>query len=297
MEILGQEAIQTFLSNGWSDSPVSHQEIRSDEGFHVPNFRALVGCIAKLSFYNPRHMLLFRGQGCEYFNRSEGRGLTVLKPSIFRVVHGQPLPLAMPQRYERLQEAERLLLSEWDQTGMEGYERITRNRIVRWAILQHYEICRTPLLDATHSLRVASSFASLDAKGKFAVLYVLAVPQLSGAITASADAGIQIVRLSGICPPLARRPHFQEGYLIGEYPEIPTINEKRYYEPVELDCCRRLLAKFRLELDGFWSDRDFPRLSREALFPDGEDQGLEDVADRLRRAIGPDSVDFSRGSR
>ncbi len=31
--------------------------------------------------------------------------------------------------------------------------------MLRWAILQHYEVCRTPLLDVTQS--IAASFASM----------------------------------------------------------------------------------------------------------------------------------------
>ena len=45
---------------------------------------------------------------------------------------------------------------------------------------------------------------------------MLGVPNLSGAITASAEAGLQIVRLSSVCPPSAVRPHIQEGYLLGD---------------------------------------------------------------------------------
>jgi hypothetical protein len=52
-------------------------------------------------------------------------------------------------------------------------------------MLQHYEVCPTPLLDVTHSLRVAASFATEDATDNHAVLYVIAVPQISGAITAT----------------------------------------------------------------------------------------------------------------
>ena len=39
-------------------------------------------------------------------------------------------------------------------------DRLRRQRILRWSILQHYEICDTPLLDVTQSIRIAASFAS-----------------------------------------------------------------------------------------------------------------------------------------
>jgi hypothetical protein len=66
--------------------------------------------------------------------------------------------------------------------------------------LQHYEVCGTPLLDVTHSLRVAASFATNDAvKGHNPTLYVLVVPALSGSVSASSDQGLQTIRLSSIC--------------------------------------------------------------------------------------------------
>jgi hypothetical protein len=49
-------------------------------------------------------------------------------------------------------------------------------------------------------------------------LYVIGVPNISGAISASAEAGLQVIRLSSVCPPSAIRPNVQEGYLVGEYP-------------------------------------------------------------------------------
>ena len=121
-----------------------------------------------------------------------------------------------------------------------GRDRVTRSRILQWAIIQHYEICETPLLDVTHSLRVAASFATLN--GSLApVLYVLAAPYLGGTISASSEQGIQTIKLSSICPPDARRPHFQEGYLLGEYPELTSLHQKQRYKHFEIDFGLRLL--------------------------------------------------------
>jgi hypothetical protein len=145
-----------------------------------------------------------------------------------------------------------------------------RYRILRWAILQHYEVCSTPLLDVTHSLRVAASFASDHESPAQPTLYVLGVPALSGTITASSEQGLQIIRLSSICPPEARRPYFQEGYLLAEYPDLVTLDEKLNYAAWEVDFGRRLLAKFRLARSGFWSAA-FPAIPHEALYPDQSD--------------------------
>jgi hypothetical protein len=117
---------------------------------------------------------------------------------------------------------------------------------------------------------VAASFANNDGSGSDPVLYVLAVPSLSGSVTASSEQGIQTIRLSSICPPEARRPYFQEGYLLAEYPDLVTADEKQDYRPYEIDFGRRLLAKFRLSHSGFWS-KDYTAIPIEALYPDERD--------------------------
>lgn len=294
MDLIAQDSPRTFLSGGWNEHPVSNRQIRGDSGFIVRDFAGLVECVSKVAYYNPAHVLLYRGQNRDYHKASEGLGLTVIKPSIFRAVAGQPLIYSIPKRYSRLARAEKFLVDLWLHKRLEEPDRIVRTRLLRWAILQHYEVCRTPLLDVTHSLRVAASIACLGSTHRFVYLYVLAVPQLSGTITASAEAGLEIVRLSSICPPSARRPHFQEGYLIGEYPEIPTAAEKDKYRAFENDCCRRLLAKFRLERTGFWNE-NFPRLPRKALFPEPQPgDGLEEIIAVIKTALGPEWTFGSR---
>jgi hypothetical protein len=120
-------------------------------------------------------------------------------------------------------------------------------------------------LDVTHSLRIAASFASAN-DNREAFVFVLGVPNLSGAVTASAEACLQIIRLSSVCPPSAVRPHIQEGYLLGEYPEMGGIDQKQHYKHYETDFGRRLVAKFRFEPARFWSP-NFPRVRKGALYP------------------------------
>jgi len=51
--------------------------------------------------------------------------------------------------------------------------------------------------------------------------------------TASSEAGLQVIRLSSACPPEAVRPHLQEGYLLGEYPEIADYEQNAHYDYYE----------------------------------------------------------------
>ena len=62
-----------------------------------------------------------------------------------------------------------------------------------------------------------------------------------------------------------------EGYLLGEYPEMIGLSQRRYYKPFEMDFGRRIVAKFRFDPRRFWSDAAFPRIPGEALYPRGRD--------------------------
>lgn len=114
---------------------------------------------------------------------------------------------------------------------------------------------------------------------------MLGVPNLSGAITASAEAGLQIVRLSSVCPPAAVRPHIQEGYLLGEHPDISKYGQKALYHAYEIDFGRRLVAKFRFNPQTFWKPDTFPKVEEADLTPDPIDDPLSKLADDIRRAV------------
>ena len=105
------------------------------------------------------------------------------------------------------------------------------------------------------------------------------MPHISGAVTASAEAGLQIVRLASVCPPSAVRPHIQEGYLLGEYPDLSGTDQKQLYESYEVDFGRRLIAKFRFDPARFWYKSEaFPKVPERALYPPAGEDPLCDLA-------------------
>ena len=280
MEEVGTRRIFSIL-DGASFSAVTNHQVRSAPGVTVNSFPDLVRLVAKLSFYNREHVLLFRGQSQDYLNI---KGNTSVKPSLFRPERGKrsaPKPDELRLRYHLLRRADTLVSQHFP---FEGNQRITRSRILRWAILQHYEVCATPLLDVTHSLRVAASFATNDPSAKEPTLYVLGVPALSGSVTASSEQGLQIMRLASICPPEASRPYFQEGYLLAEYPDLISMDDKEKYKASEIDFGRRLLAKFRLNPSGFWS-ADYQPIPNTALYPDSQDPLVEYTAEIKRQLL------------
>ncbi|MER9568874.1 FRG domain-containing protein [Mesorhizobium opportunistum] len=282
MKIVGQEKLFSFSDRG----RIAAREcfaVRQSKGCKVQDFLDLATKVATLQFLNPGQVLLFRGQPSDHKRSSSEGDFSTLKPNLFR---GTPVPGApeLRHRFEKLKEAEAQLLTEYQEFGFPEPERLARQRILRWSIIQHYGICDTPLLDVSQSLRVAASFAS-DESPRRAYLMVLGVPNISGAITASAEAGLQIVRLASVCPPSALRPHIQEGYLLGEYPDMGDYDQKRNYGHFEIDFGRRLVAKFVFNPGTFWGNPDFPPVPHAALYPDDHDP-LYEVAQTVRRRLG-----------
>ena len=261
----------------------ANTKIRGGEGHTVKSYFELATKVAKLQFLNRDHVLLFRGQMIDH---TTIKGNTTLKPSLFRSPDTKRLtPKQLENRFLTLTQAETELVTRYHKAGLLGRERLARHRILRWSILQHYEVCATPLLDVTHSLRIAASFASYKNETGNAVLFVLGVPNLSGAVTASSEASMQVIRLSSACPPEAVRPHLQEGYLLGEYPEIADFNTNSRYQVYEMDFGRRLVAKFRFNSKSLWHSKNFQPAPDEALYPKEHRDRLLLLTQELRASL------------
>jgi hypothetical protein len=157
-------------------------------------------------------------------------------------------------------------------------------REAQWAVAQHYALWPTPLIDITSSLRTAASFALWGGRPE-GWLYVVALTPSINSITLDADQHIVLARLQAVCPPVAKRPHFQDGFLAGRFPfDCPVSNDIDKNPWKVSDLANRLVAKIRLtDADneccrqnhkpsgpGFWSD-DFPRMSSESLMPEHDE--------------------------
>ncbi|MBC8112826.1 MAG: FRG domain-containing protein [Candidatus Saccharimonas sp.] len=266
METIGKASLWSFVDGEQEAQLIENTAIRKGRGHRVKSYLDLATKVAELQFRNRDVVLLFRGQKMDHRNRDKN---TTLKPTLLRPNDGtilNPGRTTLTSRFESLKSAEEVLVRQYGHGDFLGVDRLKRYRILRWSILQHYEVCATPLLDVTHSLRIAASFASLSTDNE-AFLFAIGVPNLSGAITASAEAGLQIIRLSSVCPPSAVRPHIQEGYLLGEYPELADVEQRDQYLHVEMDFGRRLVAKFRFDPKKFWGNDAFPAVGKHALYP------------------------------
>jgi hypothetical protein len=259
----------------WSQLSLESEEkhfsgkIRKSEPYEVKSFRSLVKIMAKISYHNPEWALFFRGQNSDKKNLS---GLTSLFPSIYRSKGGLlAAKFLLKKRFQILMDTEEQLLREFKDEKIDGYEHLKNFREIRWAILQHYHVCKTPLLDLTKSLRVACSFALNNSKGD-GYLFVLGLPHINGSISYSVEEQLLNIKLLSICPPKAIRPYYQEGYLAGNFPIIETVRSSK------LDPARRLVAKFKLIKNRFW-DKDFKAVPEKALMPKYDP--MKQVCDRI----------------
>jgi hypothetical protein len=284
MDVIGSQRILTFSEGSAQVRALTCASIRRGGACPVADFMDLANKVAELQFRNRDFILMFRGQHGDYRNRA---GQTSLASSLMRSADpGRPVARGvLAARFGRLVVAEQALVAAYRRQGLLGGERLERQRILRWAILQHYEICPTPLLDVTQSLRVAASFASHRA-GAQAYLFVLGIPHISGAVTASAEAGLQVVCLASACPPTAVRPHIQEAYLLGEYPDFSSLEQQMFYSQAEMDFGRRLIAKFSFAPETFWDPGgNFPKVGAQALYPGPAQDPMCDLAEAVKAAI------------
>jgi hypothetical protein len=245
-------------------------EIAASEPMSVSSFDELVRKMARLSYENRDHMLFYRGQRREHLNRENNSSLY---PSIYRTKDGENLSAdVIGQKFKVLDQASILLLKKFAELDLpRTTKELRKRRYIQWSILQHYEVCDTPLLDLTQSIRVACSFA-LSKETETGIVYVLGLPYITNRISINSEHDVVNVRLINICPPQALRPYFQEGNLVGT-DEVTTDYEDRS----DFDFKRRLIAKFKIpNTKSFW---DGQASLEEYLMPTG------DKVDTLCRSI------------
>lgn len=125
------------------------KDVARSPAYFVPEYPVLMKVMAKLSFLNQDYLLFFRGQLRDYPTKS---GASSFYPSIYR---GESLSKnELNLRISILRNAEEQLKKLFANSKMDGLREINRRQEVRWSILQHYNVCQTPLLDFTHTLCV-----------------------------------------------------------------------------------------------------------------------------------------------
>ena len=249
------------------DERYYNREIRTSEALEVKSYADLVQHIARVAFHNPGMSLFFRGQAADYRDKS---GNSSLYPSLYRATPGNLIlpKKTLEKRFLKLYRSSEMLRNRYSLIGKYKLHKFPE---ITWAILQHYEVCATPLLDITSSIRVASSFASMGDQ-EYGYIFVLGIPHINNSISYFTDIEMLNIKLQGICPPNAIRPFFQDGYLVGSFPLAD-------HRSAVLNFSRRLVAKFRFKKANFWNE-DFLVIPKGALYP--EEDGILEMCMELK---------------
>lgn len=236
---------------------IDEKDVASGDGYPVNTYRELVEHTAALAYLNKDYLLFYRGQGVDFKNKNDK---STFYPSIYR---GDYLPKReVEHRFDILTQASSKLVDLLGSRTKDGVGELKRKKYIQWSILQHYEVCGTPLIDFTHSLRVACSFSLLNNENSHAYIYVFALPYITNRISINSEHDLINVRLLSICPPDALRPYFQEGYLAAT-----SDIEHEYDSKPELDFNRRLVVKFKIpNTKNFWG-KNFKIIPGSALYP------------------------------
>ena len=249
----------------------TNTDIRKSVPLRVAHFRDLVTSVARIASHNPDYVLYFRGQAKDYMT---GSGMSSVYPSIYRSPH----PLSqkdLEKRFQILDSCSQQLVNSLKSLKIDNIHKIKKFPELQWSILQHYDVCDTPLLDVTHSLRVAASFALMKAADK-ALIFVFALPYPNGTISFSSEEEMSIVRLLSACPSQALRPHFQEGFLVGTFPS------RIYKKHTSLDFGARLVGKIEIPKVNFWIN-GFTGIPQNALYPANDK--LNEICSSIRSNI------------
>ncbi len=253
-----------------SDFNAANREI-----WPVSSFRQLFERVTFLATMNKRLVLYYRGQTKDWD----------LLPTLFRdswnCFDSEMVSITSNNRKEywrRLEDIGQQVYKLCDSTDLRfklpRRRGFGNTREIQWAVIQHYGLWPTPLIDVTSSLRVAATFAMNFQRGskenpRHGFLYVVGMPHTTGSITFDHDQHIVLVRLQSACPPLAERPHYQDGFLVGNFPIYTEIEGQKKKKQSNL--LRRLVAKFELRDNGDFWDEDFPIFQKTALLPDKDE--------------------------
>lgn len=260
---------------------VGNADVASSEAIMVTTYSELQELIAQLSILNKRYVLYFRGQKEDYTSDDNAKKRkSSFYPTIFR---GTLSSGESDIRWHKLDYASKRLVEEVVKEGLakDNINILKRKHLLQWSILQHYEVTGTPLIDVTQSLRVACSFAMLNESLKnndaWSYLYVFGLPYVNHRISVDSEEYLTNIRLLSIAPAEAKRPYFQEGFLICE-----DVVQKEYVVKSELDLNNRLIAKFKIPRSiNFWDCESIVPIS--TLYP--IDDKIADVCQSIKTEL------------
>lgn len=256
----------------WS-KPLTLDEVLKSEPKKVGTYDELVINVAQILHRTRNLTLYYRGQAMDHKKEDK----TTILPSIYRLREGEKR-LNLLDRFKILDDKVFALKRTFNRQifKITGTSMLNKYPEITWSILQHYKICDTPLLDLTHSLHVACSFAFDENESKTGIVYVLGMPWQTDAIGYNTFEELVNIRLLSVCPPQAYRPFFQEGYLAGPFPNYQLDKTTRV---PQFDFSRRLIAKFEIPINSSFWGTGFSQIQHDKLYPS------DDHVERICRDI------------
>ena len=223
------------------DAKATPSSILAHGPIDVFTFRELLERNAEITSLNSRYSVFYRGQANQFFDQS---GVDSILPSIYRGIrHGQPKELNL--RFDKLNRAVMLLRRASRDGLISGFDSKLARTVNCWAVIQHYGLCDTPLIDVTQSLRVACAFAlQSDNRGEASggpIIYDIALPFAAGPLTLDDNEALYLMKLDALMPSFALWPFIQEGYLVGD-----ELINKDSSDIAKSNLRRRVIASFRL---------------------------------------------------
>jgi len=244
----------------WERMDATVNRVRASEGFPVKSFRELIDEVAHVTLSNKNYEMYYRGQTRDYKSNQAAYyqdriPKTIIYPTICRPERKNDGTLKhsikqtqVQRRYDDLANMVALVTKK-KHYFTEHY----------YSLFQHYDILPTPFIDITQSLRVAATFALKDSDTGY--VYVFGLPYPNQSISYFADLGIVLIKLQNVVPVNALRPRYQEGYLVGKYPVLPTKSN-------DDNLANRMVAKFFVDnTNGDFWDNFFLPMPHELLYP------------------------------
>ena len=249
----------------WERTDATVSRIRRGEGYPVSTFKQLVEEVAIVTINNKNYEMFYRGQtndyknnNADYFKNNEPK--TTIYPTICR-------PEKKSDGTSKYSIKKKNIIERYDNlTKMINIVRGSDSTLLNeyyYALFQHYDILPTPLIDITQSLRVAATFAlEKSTKG---YVYVFGMPYPNQSISYFLDLGIVLIKLQNIMEIEAKKPRYQEGFLVGKFPIRPTKTNGD-------ELANRMVAKFLVDNtdNKFW-DEDFKPIPKEVLHPKNDE--------------------------
>jgi hypothetical protein len=127
METIGKQKLSSFLGSSGKAKETSCTLVRNSDAQPVGSYLEMARRVAELQFLHRDFVLMFRGQSSDWRNKA---GSTTLKPTILRANDSKKVPTRnqLTSRYERLQNAERQLVSHYRSSSTPGIQRLGNDR-------------------------------------------------------------------------------------------------------------------------------------------------------------------------